>query len=196
MSKEKIKVFVVGLDPYPGNNGYGPLQVEGYCFPTVAFIPKLNNRQEHKDSELKRLYNITAYRRVMSFLEGRALTIVDFNKYSNVERVVNNFKDNGIYFGNINEIEISKIKHKLDEDPLVILFGVATKAEWEKQIKDTDSGLNAEVVFFHHPSPQVHHTDWKKYDSKMQNNISPEEIEKDIKDKMPVVHDLVKGMSF
>ncbi|CEA00439.1 hypothetical protein BN1048_00960 [Jeotgalicoccus saudimassiliensis] len=194
MHNENIRVLVVGLDKYPRNKRYGPLSLKGYDFCTVAFIPKLNNEKKHKDSDCERLYKITSYRRVMSFLAGKPLKMTEFSKYTNVEKVVHEFKEKGIYFVNIKELEINEIKHRFDENTLIILFGVATERAWKAQTKNLEDELNVKELFFHHPSPQVHHDDWKYYDHEMKNRESLKVNTEYINKTMPKVYDLVNNM--
>lgn len=159
-----IKVLIVGLEPYSKVGDYEPFTYNNYPFPTVAFIPKLKEKNKDKN----KLYEITSYRRIMSFLAGKALNEKEFSKYEEIKSIVDELIKEGIYLTNIREIEKNKINcltNKLAKDAIVILFGKDTQKEWNSKI-----GKNKEIkiIKFYHPSPRVQNSNWYKFDYEMQ----------------------------
>lgn len=102
---DRVKVLIVGLDTYTDNENYKPLKIKDYPFPTVAFIPELKeNKSKNSKTDAQRLYSVTSFRRLISFLADKPLKEEDFEGID-VMSITEKLKENGIYLTNIKEIK-------------------------------------------------------------------------------------------
>lgn len=164
---EKVKVLIVGQEPYKNNNNYGPLEVDGYISKVVAFFPKINDKKYN-------LYELTTYRRLLGFLKTKALTEEEFTTLDCPKKLVDDYKRQGIYFVNVVDIEsidsdtitFKSTKCSIDiKNTKIICFG-SIAINKIKNKKD--------IIKLPHPSPQNNNTFWKKYDSEY-NGINYDE---------------------
>ena len=160
----KAKCILIGKSPYNENDDYKLLVDVFYPTKNIAFFPEVINGNYN-------LYNLTTYRRILSFLHARSLTEKEFNNLDNPKSLVRYYLKKGIYFINQSEIKIknSTIQdlYKNDlfsiNDTTIICFG----DDAFNKFKDFKN-----IIKCPHPSKQVSHKFWEKYDNEYRKDYN------------------------
>jgi len=135
-------------------------------YPTgnIAFFPEVVDNSYD-------LYDLTTYRRILSFLHGRALTKEEINNLDDPRSLVRYYLKKGIYF--INQSNF-KVKNSIIQDlkgnnlfsindTMIICFGNEAFDKF-KNFKD--------IIKCPHPSKQVSHKFWEKYDKEYRKDYN------------------------
>lgn len=153
--------ILIGESPYGENKNYKALEMKEYPTGIVAFFPEILK----KDYDLDKL---DTYRRIQGFLHSKPLSKEEINSLDSPKKLAQDYLNKGIYFINQDQISIieSEIHYKNEaifciSKTKIICFG-------DKAFEKFENISN--VIKCPHPSRQVSHKFWEKYDHKYRND--------------------------
>ncbi|MDW3867066.1 hypothetical protein QI345_04685 [Staphylococcus saprophyticus] len=153
--------IIIGERPYGENNNYKALEIENYPTGIVAFFPEILDENYN-------LYELDTYRRIQGFLHSKPLSNLEINNLDSPKKLVENYLKKKIYFINQDKITVKESKILYGDKAIFSINNTKIICFGNYAIDKFKNFSN--TVECPHPSSQVSHKFWDKYDEKYRND--------------------------